>query len=264
MQLAGRRALVTGASRGIGLALAEGLATAGAQVALVARSEAAIKDLAARLGGVAYPADLTDPDQLHGLIGRIESDGGPIDVLVNNAGVDNTKAFRALGPGELEQLYRLNLIAPAELCRQVVPGMIERGRGHLVNMSSLAAVAPFAGLTPYASSKAGLSQLTAGLRLELKGTPVKTTLVEVGLVPDTDMGATVDDYRPAADSFRRYRRLGLLADVPTAAVVDATIAAIKGGRRHVRLPRRALLFPLLTEAPRRLNELLLTGVGRRG
>src|SRR5438445_584903 len=82
---------------------------------------------------------------------------------------------------------------------------------------------PFAGLTPYASSKAGLSQFTAGLRLELKRTPVKTTLVEMGLVPDTDMGGNVDAYAVTAASFRRYYRLQLLTDVPAATVAAATV-----------------------------------------
>src|SRR5437764_14692949 len=88
MELRGKRVLVTGASRGIGQALAERFAAVGAQVALVARSEGAIKELADRLGGTAHPTDLGDRDQVTGLIDRVEADGGPVDVLVNNAGVD--------------------------------------------------------------------------------------------------------------------------------------------------------------------------------
>src|SRR5438270_1182576 len=88
MELAGRRVLIPGASRGIGQALAERFTAAGARVALVARSEGPLKELADRLGGTAHPADLCDPEQLAGLVERVEADGGPVDVLVNNAGVD--------------------------------------------------------------------------------------------------------------------------------------------------------------------------------
>src|SRR4051812_17274202 len=88
MDLAGKRVLITGASRGIGEAMAIAFAGAGARVALVARSEGPLKELASRLGGTAYPADLCDPDTVDGLVDRVEADGGPIDVLVNNAGVD--------------------------------------------------------------------------------------------------------------------------------------------------------------------------------
>src|SRR5690348_14065671 len=137
MELAGRRVLITGASRGIGQALAEQFASAGARVALVARSEGPLKDLADRLGGTAHPADLGDPDQLANLIERVEADGGPIDVLVNNAGIDRAAFFTHVSAADVEALYRLNLIAPVELTRQAVPRMLDRGRGHVVMMSSM-------------------------------------------------------------------------------------------------------------------------------
>src|SRR5947209_11383316 len=93
MELTGARVLVTGASRGIGEAMAERFTAAGARVALVARSEGPLKQLAERLGGTAHPADLSDPEQVAGLLDRVESDGGPVDVLVNNAGVDLAGPF---------------------------------------------------------------------------------------------------------------------------------------------------------------------------
>src|SRR5438552_17574934 len=143
MELAGRRVMITGASRGIGEALAERFAAAGTRVALVARSEGPLKELAGRLGGTAHPADLADPEQVAGLVDRVEADGGPIDVLVNNAGIDTTGAFINTAPSDVEFLYRLNLVTPVELCRQLVPRMLDRGRGHIVNVSSLAGVGPF-------------------------------------------------------------------------------------------------------------------------
>ena len=95
MELDGRRVLITGASRGIGAALASSFAAAGARVALVARSEAPIAELAERLGGASYPADLADREQVRDLVARIEADGGPIDVLVNNAGLEHAGDFAA-------------------------------------------------------------------------------------------------------------------------------------------------------------------------
>src|SRR5438270_4851520 len=115
MELAGRRVLITGASRGIGEALARRFATAGAGVALVARSEEPLKRLASETGGVAFPADLNDRAAVRGLIERVEADGGPVDVLVNNAGIDLAGWLPGAEPAELERLYQVNLVAPAVL-----------------------------------------------------------------------------------------------------------------------------------------------------
>jgi short-subunit dehydrogenase len=258
MKLAGARALVTGGSRGIGEAIARELAERGAHVALVARSEGPLKELATALGGTAYPADLTDADQVQELIGRVEADG-PVDVLVNNAGLDEFGWFPSLEPGRLDALLHVNFVAPVMLCRHALPGMIERGRGHIVNVSSLAGVGPFPGMVPYAGTKAGLTQFTAGLRADLKGLPVGTTIVEVGLVP-TDMADHVANYAPTEDSFRRFYKLHLLADVSKEKVAADVAEAVEHDRRHVRHPKRAIPFPLLSEAPRRIVETFLAGV----
>lgn len=260
MKVAGRRVLVTGASRGIGRALAEAFAAAGGRVVVLARNKAALDEVAAATDGVAVAADLSDPSGVEGLIDRVEREaGGPIDILVNNAGLDLAGAFVGNESADVEQLMRVNLLTPMELCRQAIPGMLERGGGHIVNVSSLAGVGVFPGLAPYAASKAGLSQFTAGLRADHRGQPLGTTLVELGPVP-TDMLGHVDDYKPTGDSFRRFYRTGLLADVPKERVATDVVAAVEHNRRHVRHPKRAVLFPLLTEAPRRLTEVLLSGV----
>ncbi len=259
MELQGRRVLVTGASRGIGEALARAFADAGAKLALVARSEGPLKALASELGGVAFPTDLANVNTTAQLIDRVEADGGPVDVLVNNAGLDLAGALHAADPAELEQLYRVNLLTPVQLCRQVIPRMLQRGSGHIVNISSLAGVGAFPGLTAYSSSKAGLSHFTAGLRADLRGLPIGTTLVEVGPVP-TDMLTHVDDYRPTALSFRRFYRLQLLTDKPKELLAGQVVDAVARNKKHVRLPRRAVLFSLITEVPRRTTELLLTRV----
>jgi short-subunit dehydrogenase len=262
MEVAGRRVLITGASRGIGEAMARRFAARRARVALVARTEPAIKDLAAELDCTAHPADLSDPLEVRDLVERIEGDGGPIDVLVNNAGIEEAGRFDEQSADDVERAFQVNLLSPAELCRQAIPGMLRRGRGHIVNVSSLAGTGVFPGLVVYSSTKAGLTQLTAGLRAELRGTPVRTTLVELGPVP-TDMLDRAEAYEPTRASFERFRQLHLLADVAPAEVADDVVAAVEGGRRHVRHPKRASAFPLLAEIPRRTVELLLTGVRNR-
>ena len=123
MELAGRRVLVTGASRGIGEALAERFAAAGARVALVARSEGPLKDLAARLGGTAHPADLADPEQVSTLIDQVEADGGPVDVLVNNAGQAWPIELDTLTTTDFDQPLAVNLRSAFLVTQAFLPAM---------------------------------------------------------------------------------------------------------------------------------------------
>jgi short-subunit dehydrogenase len=259
MKLAGKRVLITGASRGIGEQMAIEFASAGARVALVARSETAIKALADRLNGTAHAADLTDPDQTQGLVARVEADGGPIDVLINNAADERAGAFLELDPNDLVAQVHLNLTAPIELARQVIPGMIQRGGGHVVNISSLAGTNACPGVASYSATKAGLSHFTSLLRAEFKGKPLKTTLVQLGPV-STAMMQNLYDYPPADRAVARVRHLGLMKEVTPEHVARNIREAVEHDRRHVRMPKRAALYPLLVEAPRRLTEWLLVGV----
>ena len=254
----GRRVLITGASRGIGESTARAFADAGARVALVARSEEPLAKLAAELGGDAYPADLTDSTALAGLFDRIEADG-PVDVIVNNAGVAPANRFVDTDAAALDALFRLNLLAPAELCRQALARMLPRGRGHIVNVSSLAGVSAVPGLAAYSASKAGLSQLSAALRAEVKGRGVGVTLVELGPVL-TGMLEGVHEYGPTDRSFARGARLGVLVDLDPHAVATAIVDAVRRDRRHVRMPKRAAALMLLGEAPRTLTEIMLVGM----
>jgi len=261
VELTGCRALVTGASRGIGAAVARRLAERGANVALVARDVEALGKVAASCGGTVYAADLARADSIRALVARVEADA-PIDVLVNNAGVDLAGDFLTLDAAAIDELFACNVVAPVLLARAIVPGMVARARGHVVNVSSLSAVSAVPGLAPYSASKAALSHFTAALRAECKGAPVGTTLVELGPVR-TDMVAHVRSHRPTDRAFRRFERLGVLPSLDPTTCADAIVRAVEGNRRHVRLPRRAALFPMLAEAPRRLTELFLAGVRPR-
>lgn len=262
MELRGKRVLITGASRGIGESLAHAFAGAGGTVALVARTQDALRTLAAELGGTAHPADLSDPTQVATLVNQVEDEAGPIDVLVNNAGVGTPASFAHASSDHVRRITEVNYLAPAELCRQAIPRMLGRGGGHIVNVSSMADCAVFPGLVGYSASKAALSHFTAGLRADLRGLSIAITLVELGPIP-TDLLAEVEDYEPTAEAFRRFYRMRLTVDVPREKVADEVVEAVQKGRRHVRLPKRTAVFPMLCEAPRRIAEVLLTGVPHR-
>jgi uncharacterized protein len=262
MELSGKRVLITGASRGIGESLAHAFARAGATVALVARSKAAIDSLAAELEGTAHPADLSDPDQVATLVDHVEQEAGPVDVLINNAGIGTPVAFADAPDEDLRHVTQVNYLAPAELCRQIIPRMLGRGGGHIVNISSMAGCSVLPGLVSYSASKAALSHFTAGLRADLRGLPIGTTLVELGPIP-TDLLATSEDYEPTAAAFRRFYRMHLAVDVSREKVADEVVDAVRKGRRHVRIPKRMALQSVLAEAPRRATEVLLSGVRSR-
>ena len=255
--------MVTGATRGIGARIAAELASAGARVTLVARNAPELAVRAEELGGSALPADVSDAGQVAGLVARAEHQAGrPVDVLVNCAGVDGVAAFSDVDAAALEHLVQVNLVAPMELSRQAVPGMTSRGRGHVVNVSSGFAASLAPGLTPYCASKAGLSHFTAGLRLELAGTGVHTTLVELGPVR-TSMYGDIERHRLAGPALARLLRLRLVRAVEPEAVAQQVVAAIRHHRPHVVLPRRMLSAVAPTWAPRRATQLLLSGLPKR-
>ena len=265
MELAGMHVVVTGASRGIGACLAEKFAAEGSHVSLVARSAEAITELARRIDGTAVAVDLADSGARRGLIERLEREAGrPVDVLVNNAGVDMAGYFPEMSEDDLARVFDVNLGAAAELCRQALPGMIERGRGHIVNVSSLAGVGALPGMAAYAATKAGLTQFTAGLRADLRGLPIGTTLVEVGFVSVTEMTERALAYPPMGRAWSRLKRLGAMADTDVARLCGGVVAGVRAGKRHVRYPIRARGLAALGESTRKMTEMLLTGVAPRG
>lgn len=260
MQLAGKRVLITGASRGIGESLAYYFANAGATVALAARSEDTIQALATKLRGTSHTIDLSDPAQVGGFIERVEDEAGPVDVLVNNAGLENRGVGFADSTSEdLRTVTEVNYLAPAELCRQVLPRMLHRGRGHIVNVSSIAGCVSPPGMATYGAAKAALSHFTAGLRADLRGLPIDTTLVELGPVT-TDLLARMRTYPPIAGSIGRFYRTHLLVELSRETVAEQVVMAVRTNRKHVRLPKRAMALPMLTETPRLATELILTGI----
>ena len=262
MQLSGAHVLITGASRGIGAALAADAARRGARTTLVARDSSLLAEVAARTGGTALPADLAVQQERRTVVARAEAVQGPVDVLVNVASVDAAGSFLTLSADDLEQLYLVNLVAGAELTRQVLPAMGARGSGHVVVFSSGFSTVVSPGLSAYCSSKAGLSHLTGSLRTELRGTGVGLTLVEPGPVR-TGMYADIQAEPLSGAALRRLVRLRLAREVEPEEVAAAVCAQVERGGAHAVVPRRVAPFLLFTWAPRWLSEVVLTGLPRR-
>ncbi|MCP5028233.1 MAG: SDR family oxidoreductase [Actinomycetia bacterium] len=259
MKVDGANVLVTGGSRGIGEAMARQFASQGARVCVVARSAEALDRVAADIGGFALVADLLDADQVDSLHDRVQAEFGSVDILVNNAGLDATDGFLFADPDDLRNVVRLNLESSVLLTRHFLPGMVERGKGHLVFTSSLAGTAGFPSLATYGATKAGLNNFAATLRLELQATNIHTTLVAPGPV-DTEMWDALEDTPYTADLLKRLRLLQTIPKTNPQKLAKRSVAAVEANRRHVRHPRRLSLTFWLGESPRRLTELLLAGV----
>lgn len=145
-----KTALVTGASSGIGAAVVERFRRENIEVHAVARSAEALQQLAARTGCTAHVIDVTDRQAMAELTRRVE-----FDILVNNAGVDRPKKFLEADEGDIDLIVDVNLRAVLHICRLVVPGMVARDRGHVINISSIAGAYNFGGNSSYHATKAG-------------------------------------------------------------------------------------------------------------
>lgn len=169
--LAGKRALVTGSSRGIGFAIATALAGAGADVVLNARDTIALGEAAAslaaggvRVRGVAF--DVTNSESVNDAVEHIESEIGPIDILVNNAGMQHRSPLEDFPEDMFERVISTNLTSVFLVGKAVAKRMIPRGRGRIINICSLAVNAARASIAPYGASKAAVANLTRGMATE--------------------------------------------------------------------------------------------------
>jgi short-subunit dehydrogenase len=242
--LQGRTALVTGASGGLGTHIARRLAREGMNVAVSGRREDALSQIAAELSklgvkSVAVPADLSDLTQGDMLIESVESALGPIDVLVNNAGVESIGAFTNYTREELTSTVDVNLTAPLLLTHSLVPGMLERGRGHVVFIASIAGKVGPAFNEPYAATKAGLIGLNQSLRAEYLKDPIGFSVVCPGFIADDGMYA-----RMAQDGHRSNRMMG---ETTTEKIADAVVRAIRDDRAEI-LESGAPIRPMLALA----------------
>jgi NADP-dependent 3-hydroxy acid dehydrogenase YdfG len=206
-----RTALVTGASSGIGAAVVERFRREGLEVHAVARSAGPLADLARRTGCTPHTLDVTDTGALTRLTDEVE-----FDILVNNAGVDRPSPFLKAENGDIDLLVDVNLRAVLHLCRLVVPGMVARDRGHVVNMSSIAGAYNFGGNSTYHATKAAVSMLSRQLRIDAFGRRVRVTEICPGRVA-TDIFAHVHgDSRETRERFLDGFELPEAADIAEA------------------------------------------------
>mgnify|MGYP006269427931 FL=1 len=180
-----KTALVTGASSGIGAAVVERLAKEGIEVHALARSDKALESLAKKTGCKIHVTDVTDIAALTEITKHTQ-----FDILVNNAGVDKPRSFLNAEAEDIDLLVDVNLRAILHLCRLVVPGMVQRDRGHVINISSIAGAYNFGGNSTYHATKAAVSMLTRQLRVDAFGKRVRVTEICPGRVA-TDIFAHV-------------------------------------------------------------------------
>lgn len=185
-----RTIIVTGASSGIGAAVAARLAREGIEVHALARGREGLEALSRRDGCIAHVIDVADRAAVTALTRSVE-----FDILVNNAGVDRPRKFLESEADDIDLLVDVNLRAALHLCRLVAPGMAARDRGHIVNVTSIAATYNFGGNSTYHATKAALSMLTSQLRVDLFGRNVRVTEICPGRVA-TDIFAHVHGDTP--------------------------------------------------------------------
>jgi short-subunit dehydrogenase len=242
-QLKGMAVLLTGGSRGVGPIVAEALARRGADIALAARSKSGLDDVAIRLKGMGVrtlviPIDLRQTSQCEELVADVVKGFGKIDILVNNAGLETEGAYAELSWPSIQETIEVNLIAPMALTHLVLPAMLERKAGHIVNIASIAAKsgAPYA--ATYSGTKAGLAEWTRALRLELAGTGVFFSTIFPGYVREVGMFAKFGVQSP-----------WIVGSCAPSQVAKAVVGAIEKGKAERIINSRPLRYSFM------LNEL---------
>lgn len=226
----GKRILVTGASSGIGAALAEAFARAGATVGICARRQDRLDEVLERCrrhtpGSQRWVVDLADPAAVDDLARRAVRDLGGVDVLVNNAGIPLRRHVSRLDPETVERTMAVNYLSPVRLTLGLLPHMLERGSGTVVNVSSVAAPLSAPGEAAYDASKAALSAFSEAMAVDLWDTGIRVLVVYPGLI-DTELFDI-----PGNDPL-----LTDMEPIPTSELVDAVLDALGRDTVQVYVP----------------------------
>ena len=236
-QLDGKVALVTGATGGIGAAIAGALHARGAKVALTGRRAAELEALAARLGDRAqvFPADLSDAAAPAALVEKVEAGFGSLDILVNNAGFTRDMLALRMGDADWAAVLEVDLSAPFRLARAALRGMMRRRWGRIVSIASIVGVTGNAGQANYAAAKAGLIGMTKSLAQEVATRGVTCNVVAPGFVATAMTDALGEAQRAKLLERIPAGRIGAPADVAAAVVYLASEEAgwVTGQTLHV-------------------------------
>jgi short-subunit dehydrogenase len=263
-----KTAVITGASQGIGAFIAKALAVEGARVVLAARNLDKLGEVARAIsdrGGeaICVQADITDDTARSNLVKRARLEFDRVDILVNNAGVEDIVEYETQDADNIRRLIEVNLLAPMLLTRAILPAMLERRFGHIVNIASLAGRVGMPYGSVYAGSKGGLARWSLSLRAELAGRGVDVSLISPGFVADAGMFARRETPPPKALGACRPQQ-----------VADAVVRAIKTNAPEIIVnPKPArLLMAIEAVSPRLATQLadrlgligFVRGLARKG
>jgi 3-oxoacyl-[acyl-carrier protein] reductase len=236
-ELTGKRALVTGASGGIGGGIAKALHAQGATVGLSGTRRDALEALAAELGSNAHvlPCDLSDAEQVATLIQRAEEAMGELDILVNNAGLTRDNLFARVADSDWDKVLGVNLTAAFKLSREVLRGMVRRRGGRIISITSVVGITGNPGQSNYVAAKAGLTGMTKALAQEVASRNITINCVAPGFISTAMTDALNEKQRAMILERVPAKRLGAPTDVAAAVVFLASDSAgyITGQTIHV-------------------------------
>lgn len=231
--------MITGGSRGIGKAIAERLVDCGVEVAVVARGETELKQVATDIAATPITADLTDPMAVDRIVEEAATTLGHVDLLVNNAALVRPTAVTDMADADLQGEMQCNLLAPMRMIHRLLPAMIERRCGHIVNVSSGAAALPLSNMSNYCASKAGLLHYSASLRSEISHLGIGVTVAELGTVAGTQAYYSALEDPQMRKLYGRLQRVGLMTDTTPEEVAAKIAVAVQQHKPYVRVPRAA-------------------------